>query len=67
LKGIEMLGLCAMLLVLLAVAAVLSYWVSWELENKNTRSGFMTKVWNDFSGLFGRGRNQVAESGPASA
>ncbi len=51
-----MLGLCAMLLVLFAVAAVLSYWVSWELEDKNTRPGFMAKFWSDFAGLLGRGR-----------
>ncbi len=62
-----MLGLCAMLLVLLAVAAVLSYWVSWELENKYTRPSFMTKVWNDGTGLFGRTRDHAAETGPASA
>ena len=56
-----------MLLVLFAVTAVLSYWVSWELENKNTRPSFMTKVWIDCTGLLGRGRNRVAETRPASA
>jgi hypothetical protein len=67
LKGLQMLGLCAMLLVLFAVTAVLSYWVSWELENKNTRPSFMTKLWIDCTGVLGRGRNRVAETRPASA
>jgi hypothetical protein len=63
----EMLGLFAMLLVLLAVAAVLSYWVSWELENKNTRPNFFAKAAADLGGLFGRGGDKVAETRPASA
>jgi hypothetical protein len=64
-----MLGLFAMLLVLFAIAAVLAYWVSWELENKNTRPSFMVKFWNDFAALFGRGREeaQSPETGPVSA
>ena len=62
-----MLGLCAMLLVLFAVAAILSYWVSWELENKNTRPTFMAKVWNDCRELLGRGAEPMAETRPASA
>jgi len=62
-----MLGLIAMLLVLLAVAAVLSYWVSWELENKDTRPNFFAKAASDLGGLFGRGRDDVAETRTASA
>jgi len=62
-----MLGLFAMLLVLLAVAAILSYWVSWELEDKNTRPGFLAKAASDLAGLFGRDRDEVAETRTASA
>jgi hypothetical protein len=63
----EMLGLVAMLLVLLAVAALLSYWVSWELENKSTRPSFLARAASDLAGLFGRGRDEAAETRPASA
>jgi len=64
-----MLGLFAMLLVLFAVVAVLAYWVSWELENKNTRPSFMAKFWGDVSGLFGfeRADARSAETGSISA
>ena len=62
-----MLGLFAMLLILLAVAALLSYWVSWELENKNTRPSFFARAAADLGGLFGRERNDVAETRTASA
>ncbi len=64
-----MLGLIAMLLILFAVAAVLADWVSWELENKNTRPSFMAKFWNDVGTLFGRGREEARspETGPVSA
>ncbi len=64
-----MLGLCAMLLALFAVAAVLSYWVSWELESKHTRPSFAAKLLSDCARLFGRGRGQVptAETQTASA
>jgi len=62
-----MLGLIAMLLVLLAVAALLSYWVSWELENKETRPSFLAKAGSDMAGLFGRRRDEAAETRPASA
>ena len=63
----EMLGLFAMLLIQLAVAALLSYWVSWELENKNTRPSFFAKAAGDLAGLFGRDRDEVAETRTASA
>ena len=62
-----MLGLCAMLLIMLAIAAVLSYWVSWELENKNTRPSFTAKLWSDCAGIFGRTAPHSAETRPASA
>ena len=64
-----MLGLFAMLLTLFAVAAVLAYWVSWELENKNTRPSFMAKFWGDVAGLLGRDRAEAraTETGSLSA
>jgi hypothetical protein len=62
-----MLGLFAMLLVLLAVAALLSYWVSWELENKETRPSFLAKAGSDLAALVGRRRDEVPGTRPASA
>ena len=64
-----MLGLFAMLLVMFAVAAALSYWVSWELENKYTRPNFAAKVVGDCARLFGRGHDEAhaTETGPVSA
>jgi len=49
-----MLGLCAMLLVFLAVIGALSYWISWELLDKRTRPAFSKKLLDDCARLFQR-------------
>jgi hypothetical protein len=58
-----------MLLVLFAIAAVLSYWVSWELESKLTRPSFAAKFFGDCAALLKRDRAAVetAETRTASA
>jgi len=50
-----MLGLCAMLLVFLALIGALSYWVSWELLDKRTRPAFAKKLLSD-CGLLQQGQ-----------
>jgi hypothetical protein len=64
-----MLGLFAMLLVSAALVVVASYWIFWEMENAQQRPQFMTKLWNDFSGLFGRkqGATEISPKQSAAA
>lgn len=52
-----MLGLCAIVLVFLALIGMLSYWISWELQDRNMRPAFVKKLWNDFAGLLHRGES----------
>ncbi len=49
-----MLGLFAMLLSSVALVAVASYWIFWEMEPADRRPKFIAKLSSDFAGLFGR-------------
>jgi len=49
-----MLGLGGIVLVLFALIGASSYWVIWELDHKDERPSFATKVRNDLLGLFQR-------------
>jgi hypothetical protein len=60
-----MLGLCAIVLALVALSAVGSYWISWELHHKEKRPDFRTKLWNDVVQLLGRER--PSETGSVTA
>jgi hypothetical protein len=57
-----MLGICAMLLVLGAMSSACSYWISWDLEHKDTRPAFTTKIWNDLTGLLRRNARTVGKT-----
>gem|GEM_PF-4826464 len=49
-----MLGLFAMLLSSVALIAVASYWIFWEMEPVDRRPTFVSKLKSDFTGLFSR-------------
>ena len=57
-----MLGLFAMLLICAALVVVASYWIFWEMEPVEQRPQFMTKLWNDFAGLFVREQTAAQKS-----
>lgn len=58
-----MVGLLVMVLVFLALIAAGAYWISWELQNMETRPGFLKMVWTDCVGTGrGQGRHQIPET-----
>ena len=54
-----MLGLFGLMAVLLASISLASYWISWDLQHKEDRSSFATKVRHDFADLVGKCRPLV--------
>jgi hypothetical protein len=61
-----MLGLCAMLIVFLALTCLFSYWIAWEMQHKEKRPAFTTQVGNGLVGLFAKDRGLVRNSGSRS-
>jgi hypothetical protein len=44
-----MIGFFGMIVVFLGLNCVLSYWVSWDMQHKETRPGFGTQIRNDIA------------------
>jgi len=44
-----MLGFFGMMIIFVGVNCLLSYWVSWDLQHKETRPGFGTQIRNDIA------------------
>jgi len=44
-----MLGFFGMIVVFLGVICLLCYWVSWEMQHKETRPGFGAQIRNDIA------------------
>lgn len=64
-----MLGFCAVMFMMASLIAVGSYWISWEMQDARSRSGFGAKACSDFAQLFARkpsGAEAQAESVPSS-
>jgi hypothetical protein len=49
-----MFGFLGFMAVLLAPIFPISYWISWDLQDKRDRSSFATTVWRDFVALVER-------------
>jgi hypothetical protein len=58
-----MLALCGMLFVFLVLSCLLSYWIGWEMQSKETRPAFGTQVGNDFLTLLGKLRGSIRNHG----
>jgi hypothetical protein len=58
-----MLGLFGMIMVFLVQICLFSYWISWEMQNKQKRPAFTTQVRNDLVGLFAKSRGLVRNPG----
>jgi hypothetical protein len=58
-----MLGLCGMIGVQLTLIGLMSYWISWDMQHKETRPVFMKQVGNDFARLFRKFRRSVPNLG----
>jgi hypothetical protein len=58
-----MLGFFGMIVVFLGVNCLLSYWVSWDMQHKETRPGFGTQIRNDIAvslqSLTAKGRRAI--------
>ena len=54
-----MFGLLTMMSGLLGIAAVVSYWISWDMQPKDGRSSFRAKASNDLRNLLRRRRIHV--------
>jgi hypothetical protein len=65
-RSLIMLGFLAMMSCFAGLVAFLSYWVSWEMQHKDTRPSFQTKIWTDLMDLIGKRRDSVrnARFGP---
>lgn len=50
-------GLFAMMICYLGVTAFLAYWISWEIQNKETRPSFWTTIRTDLVELLGKRRD----------
>jgi hypothetical protein len=54
-----MLGLMGMIVVQFALVCLLSYWIAWEMQHKETRSAFRTQAWNDLVNLLRKYRASI--------
>jgi hypothetical protein len=57
-----MLGFFGLMAVLMALISLGSYWISWDLQPKESRPSFATKAWDDLADLLGKCR-RVAQNG----
>ncbi len=63
----DMLGFFAMMFVFLAVASLITYWISWDLQPKGTRPSFTTKVATDLVDVVAKCRDSIRNTGSGSA
>ena len=61
-----MFGFCAVMLALLSLICLISYWISWEVQHKARRPRFTTKLWNDSMRLLGRESGGITAPGTPS-
>jgi hypothetical protein len=59
-------GFFVVMFPLLSLIFVFSYWISWEVQHKQRRPPFTTKLRNDAARLFGRGLDRIRRSGTKS-
>jgi hypothetical protein len=61
-----MLGLLGMLSGMLAVTAVISYWISWDMQPQDGRPSFTGTVYSDLVKLFAKWRSSSGRAGSRS-
>jgi hypothetical protein len=54
-----MFGFFGLMAVLLALIALVSYWISWDLQPKESRSPFAATAWHDLGALLAKYRGVV--------
>jgi hypothetical protein len=62
-----MLGFFAMMFGFLVVASMISYWISWDLQPKGTRSSFAITGATDLANLLTKCRDAIRNAGSMSA
>ena len=60
-----MFGFFGLMAVLLALNFMVSYWISWDLQDKESLSPFATNARRDFVALVGKWRDGVKRWRPA--
>jgi hypothetical protein len=61
-----MLGFLVMMSGMLALAAVVFYWISWDMQPQGERLSFMKTVYLDLVDLLAAWRNSIAKTGSRS-
>jgi hypothetical protein len=61
-----MLGFLGMLSGMLALTAVLSYWISWDMQPEAERNSFARTVSDDLTALIAKWRNSAGSAGSRS-
>ncbi len=62
-----MFGFFAMMFGFLVLASAISYWISWDLQPKGTRSSFAITIATDLASLLTKCRGSVRNAGSGSA
>ncbi len=57
-----MAGFLALLLALVGVVCLASYWMSWEIQDKRRRPTFTAMLWSDAARLLGRNSGRIPVS-----
>lgn len=57
-----MAAFCALILALVALICSVSYWFSWEIQHKERRLAFTTRLRNDITQLLGRESSGIPAS-----
>lgn len=58
-----MFGLFGLLIALWATIALISYWISWDLQPCQTRGSFVPQMLVDLARLFAKFRDPVGDTG----
>ena len=58
-----MIGFLVLMIALVGLICAVSYWISWELQDRRRRVGFTRTLWNDAARLFARKNGGIPASG----